>query len=93
MTSTQPMTAHLAVQGEVGEVHGAGGLHGEPHAALDLAGVGDPQELVLLRGGVEVSRLLVDEEGVRHPDLLDVVRRHHDRVLHAVLKIFMICVI
>ena len=77
MTSTQPMTAHLAVQGEVGEVHGAGGLHGEPHAALDLAGVGDPQELVLLRGGVEPGYLLVNKERVRHPDLPDVVRTYH----------------
>ena len=42
---------------------------------------------------MEECNLLIDEEGVRHPDLLDVVRRHHDRVLHAVLKIFMICVI
>ena len=30
-----------------------------------------------LRGGVELGDLLVDEESVRDPDLLDVVRPHH----------------
>ena len=30
-----------------------------------------------LRGGVELGHLLVDEESVRDPDLLDVVSTHH----------------
>ena len=30
-----------------------------------------------LRGGVELGHLLVDEECVRDPDLLDVVSTHH----------------
>ena len=71
------MTAHLAVQGEVGEVHGAGGLHRQSHAPQYLTQVCDPQELVLLRGGVEPGYLLVNKERVRHPDLPDVVRTYH----------------
>ena len=65
--------AELAVHWEVGEVHGAGRLHSEPHAPQDLAQVGDPQKLVLLGRHVEVGSLLIDKEGVRNPDLVDVV--------------------
>ena len=35
------------------------------------------QELVLGGGLVEVGSLLVDKEGVRNPDQLDVVGAHH----------------
>ena len=35
------------------------------------------QELVLRGGFVEGGDLLVDEEGVRHPDEADVLRPHH----------------
>ncbi len=35
------------------------------------------QELILSRGLVKVSCLLIDEEGVRHPDELDVLSPHH----------------
>ena len=45
----------------------------------------DPEELVLLGGHVEVGRLLVDKEGVGHPDLVDVVGRH-DKLSDSVLK-------
>ena len=76
--------AELAVHGEVGEVHGTGGLHGEPHAAQDLAQVCDPQELVLLGRHVEVGRLFVNKEGVGNPDLLDVVCGH-DQLGDAIL--------
>lgn len=44
----------------------------------------DSQELVVLRGGMEVGSLLIDEECVGHPDLPDVVRRHH-QLVHTVL--------
>ena len=44
-----------------------------------------PEELVLLGGHVEVGRLLVDKEGVGHPDLVDVVGRH-DKLGDSVLK-------
>ena len=37
----------------------------------------DPEELVLLGGRVEPRHLLVDKEGVRDPDLVDVVRTNH----------------
>ena len=69
--------AELAVHGEVGEVHGAGGLHREPHAPQDLAQVGDPQKLVLLGRHMEVGSLLIDKEGVRNPDLLDIICGHN----------------
>ena len=65
--------AHLGVEGEVSEVHGTGGLDGEPHAPQHVPGVHDPQELVLRGGLVEQSDLLVDKECVRNPDLLDVL--------------------
>ena len=70
--------AHLGVHGEVSQVHGAGGLDGEPHAPEDLSSVHDPQELVLRGGLVEQSDLLVDKEGVWHPDQLDVFSAHLD---------------
>ena len=69
--------AELAVHGEVGEVHGTGGLHGEPHAPQDLAQVGDPQKLVLLGRHMEVGSLLIDKEGVWNPDLLDIICGHN----------------
>ena len=69
--------AELAVHGEVGEVHGAGGLHSEPHAPQDLAQVGDPQELVLLGRHMEVGSLLINKEGVWNPDLLDIICSHN----------------
>ena len=69
--------AELAVHGEVGEVHGAGGLHSEPHAPQDLAQVGDPQKLVLLGRHVEVGGLLIDKERVGNPNLLDVICCHN----------------
>ena len=37
----------------------------------------DSEELILLGGGVEPGYLLIDEEGVRNPDLLDVVCSNH----------------
>ena len=77
--------AQLAVEGEVGEVHGAGGLHCQSHTSQYLSQVGDPQELVLLGGHVEVGRLLVDEERVGHPDLVDVVSSNN-QLRHAVLN-------
>ena len=69
--------AELAVHREVGEVHGAGRLHSEPHAPQDLAQVGDPQKLVLLGRHVEVGGLLIDKERVGNPNLLDVIGCHN----------------
>ena len=63
----------MAVHGKVGEVHGTSGLNRQSHAPQNLAQVGDPQELVLLGRLVEVGSLLVDKEGVRNPDLTNVV--------------------
>ena len=44
-----------------------------------------------LRGGVELGHLLVDEECVRDPDLLDVVSTHHQlahlRLGHGLINI------
>ena len=44
-----------------------------------------------LRGGVELGHLLVDEESVRDPDLLDVVSTHHQlahlRLGHSLINI------
>ena len=65
--------AQLAVEGEVGEVHGAGGLHCQSHTSQYLSKVGYPQELVLLGCHVEVGSLFIDKECVRNPDLVDVV--------------------
>ena len=59
------------------EVHGTGGLDGEPHAPQDLSSVHDPQELVLRGGLVEQGDLLVDKERVRHPDQSDVLRTNN----------------
>ena len=39
--------AHLGVEGEVCQVHWAGGLDGQPHTAQHLSSVHDPQELIL----------------------------------------------
>jgi len=49
-----------------------------PNASQDLARAGNPQELVFRGGLVKVGGLLVDEEGVGHPDLADVLRPHHE---------------
>ena len=65
--------AQLAVHGEIGEVHGAGGLHRQSHAPQYLPQVCDPQELVLLGRHMEVGSLLIDKERVRNPDLVDVI--------------------
>ena len=64
---------YLLVEGEVCEVHGTGGLDGEPHAPQHFTSVHDPQELVLRGGLVEQGDLLVDKERVRHPDKSDVL--------------------
>lgn len=40
--------------------------------------MGNPQELVGRGGHVQVAGLLVCEERVRHPDVLQVFRAHHD---------------
>ena len=69
--------AHLGVEGEVGQVHGAGGGHSQPHAPQHVARVGDPEELVLCGGRMEHGDLLVDKKGVRNPDELDVLGSHH----------------
>ena len=71
------MNVSLAVQREVGEVHRTGCLHSQSHTPQYLAQVGDPQELVLLGRHVEVGSLLVDEECVRNPDLVDVISRNN----------------
>ena len=64
-------------------------LLGNPSAALFIALIPspntsehlptgqDPQELVFRRGLVEVSRLLIHEERVRHPDEVNVLCTHH----------------
>ena len=69
--------ADLAVHGEEGEVHGTGRLHSQPDTAEYFSPGRDPEELVVLGGRVELGRLLVDKEGVRDPDEVDVVRPHH----------------
>ncbi len=48
-----------------------------PNAPEDLAGVQDPEELVLCGGLVKVRAFLVHKERVWHPDLLNVLRAHH----------------
>ena len=65
--------AHLDVEGEVREVHGAGRLDGQPHAPEYLPRVHDPQELVLGGGLVEQGNLFVDKECVRDPNLFDIL--------------------
>ena len=45
-----------------------------PDTSQYFSGVQDPKELVLGRGFVKVGSLLVDEEGVRNPHQLDVLR-------------------
>ena len=77
--------AELAVHWKVDQVHGAGGLHRQPHRPEDLPEVGDPEELVLRRGHVEGGRLFVDEKGVGHPDELDVVGAD-DELVEALLQ-------
>ena len=77
--------AHLDVEGEVREVHGAGRLDGESHAPEYLPRVHDPQELVLSGGLVEQGNLLVDKECVRNPNLFDVVCSH-DQLVNIRLK-------
>ena len=82
--------AQLAVHGKVGEVHGTGGLHCQPHAPQNLPQVGDPQELVLLGRLVEVGGLLVNKECVRNPDLTNVVCSHNqlgDSILRNIIFI------
>ena len=76
----------LDVEWKVSEVHGTGGLDGEPHAPQYLPRVHDPQELVLRGGLVEQGDLLVDKERVRHPDQSDVLRTNncHTEFLHFV---------
>ena len=48
-------------------------LDGEPHGPQNFPSVHYSEELVLRGGLVEQSDLLVDKEGVRNPDLLDVL--------------------
>jgi hypothetical protein len=48
-------------------------LLSSPNASENLAGVQNPEELVLRGGLVEVSCLLINKEGVRHPYELDVL--------------------
>ena len=63
-------------------------LNGEPHASEYLAGVHDPQELVLSGGLVEQRDLLIDKERVRDPDQSDVLRTNNyiTQFLHFVEK-------
>ena len=61
------------------KVHRTGCLDGEPHAPQYLPCVHYPQELVLRGGLVEQGDLLVDKEGVRHPDQSDVLSTNNCR--------------
>ena len=69
--------AHLGVEGEVCEVHGTGGLDGQPDAPQYLSSVHDPEELVLCGGTVEQGDLLIHKESVRNPDKFDVLRSNN----------------
>jgi len=47
-----------------------------PYASRDATGVVDSNEFVACGRNMEVGLLLIDEEGVRHPDVLDEFRSH-----------------
>mgnify|MGYP001489310407 CR=1 FL=1 len=52
-------------------------LDSEPNAPENFPFVGNPEELVVLCGRVELSRLLIDKERVGNPNLLDVIGCHN----------------
>jgi hypothetical protein len=51
-------------------------VHCSPYASCDATGVVDSNEFVACGRNMEVGLLLIDEEGVRHPDVLDEFRPH-----------------
>jgi len=51
-------------------------VHCSPYASRDATGVVDSNEFVACCRNMEVGLLLIDEEGVRHPDVLDEFRSH-----------------
>jgi len=51
-------------------------VHCLPYASRDATGVVDSNEFVACGRNMEVGLLLIDEEGVRHPDVLDEFRSH-----------------
>ena len=55
-------------------------LDSEPDAPENFSFVSYPEELVVLCGRVELSRLLIDKECVRNPDKFDVVGTNHELV-------------
>ena len=65
--------AELVIHGEVGEVHVAGRLDGQPDAPEDVAALGYSQELILCCCFVKSCHLLIDKERVRHPDKADIL--------------------
>ena len=69
--------AQLIVHGEVGQVHEAGGLDCQADAPQDISILHDPQKLILCSSLVEQGNLLINKEGVRHPDEANVLRPHH----------------
>ena len=67
--------AGLSVHGVELEVHGAGESQGDPDTVEHVAVGEDPDVDVVDEDVVEVTSLLVAEEGVRHPHLLRVSQR------------------
>ena len=55
-------------------------LDSEPDAPENFSFVSYPEELVVLCGRVELSRLLIDKESVWDPDKFDVVGTNHELV-------------
>lgn len=51
-------------------------MHCSPYASCDATGVVDSKEFVACGRNMEVGLLLIDEEGVWHPDVLDEFRSH-----------------
>ena len=51
-------------------------VHYSPYASRNATGVVDSNEFVACGRNMEVGLLLIDEEGVRHPDVLDEFRSH-----------------
>ena len=74
----------LPVHGVELEVHGAAEGERDADAVEDIAVREDPDVDIVDEDVVEVARLLVPEEGVRHPDLLGV---GEGEVLHAALVV------
>ena len=73
-------SAHLDIEGEVGQVHGTGRLDGQPHASQYFPGVDDAEKLILRGGLMEQCNLLIDKECVRNPNELDILGTNNQLV-------------